>query len=265
MRLQSSLPAGGLTGAVRPLTLPRAVFVVRVAGSRNMPPFSLRIESMAIQVICPGCRSTFTVSDKFAGRTGPCPKCKKPITVPSDAVKEVKIHGPEEEARLPGRAPTTPIVFVEQPIPKAVYAAVVVGAVVAMILAFAARFVWGNGQTPLWLLASTAGLVAMPCAWIGYEIVRDRDLAPYRGRSLVIRTAICGAVYALLWAVRGFLPPDLTSDMWPWVYLAPPFMVAGALAALATLDLDWGTGVAHYSLYVMFTALLRWLAGFMPV
>jgi hypothetical protein len=220
---------------------------------------------MAIQVICPGCRSTFTVSDKFAGRTGPCPKCKKPITVPSDAVKEVKIHGPEEEARLPGRAPTTPIVFVEQPIPKAVYAAVVVGAVVAMILAFAARFVWGNGQTPLWLLASTAGIVAMPCAWIGYEIVRDRDLAPYRGRSLVIRTAICGAVYALLWAVRGFLPPDLTSDMWPWVYLAPPFMVAGALAALATLDLDWGTGVAHYSLYVMFTALLRWLAGFMPV
>ena len=220
---------------------------------------------MAIQVICPGCRSTFTVSDKFAGRTGPCPKCKKPITVPSDAVKEVKIHGPEEEARLPGRAPTTPIVFVEQPIPKAVYAAVVVGAAVAMILALAARFVWGNGQTPLWLLASTAGLVAMPCAWIGYEIVRDRDLAPYRGRALVIRTAICGAVYALLWAVRGFLPPDLTSDMWPWVYLAPPFMVAGALAALATLDLDWGTGVAHYSLYVMFTALLRWLAGFMPV
>jgi len=220
---------------------------------------------MAIQVICPGCRSTFTVSDKFAGRTGPCPKCKKPITVPANAVKEVKILGPEDEATVPSRVPTTPIVFVEQPIPKIAYMAVAVGAVTAMLLALVARFACGAGQAPLWLLAATAGIVAVPCAWIGYEIVRDRDLEPYRGRTLLIRTAICGAVYALLWAVKGFLPPELTNDMWPWVYLAPPFLVAGALAALATLDLDWGTGVAHYSLYVMFTALLRWLAGFMPL
>jgi hypothetical protein len=230
-----------------------------------MPHFSIGSSFMAIQVICPGCRATFTVSDKFAGRTGPCPKCKKPITVPSDAVKEVKIHGPEDEAPVPGRAPMAPIVFVEQPIPKIAYVAVVAGGVAAMLLALVARFAWGAGQAPLWLLAATAAIIAMPCAWIGYEIVRDRDLEAYRGRSLLIRTAICGAVYAALWAVKGFLPPELTNDMWPWVYLAPPFLVAGALAALATLDLDWGTGVAHYSLYVMFTALLRWLAGFMPV
>jgi hypothetical protein len=83
--------------------------------------------------------------------------------------------------------------------------------------------------------------------------------------SWLVRAVICGVVYALLWGVKGFLPPDMTTDMWQWVFLAPPFLVAGALAALATLDLDWGTGVAHYSLYVMFTALLRWLAGFMPV
>jgi hypothetical protein len=134
-----------------------------------------------------------------------------------------------------------------------------------MLLACVARLAWGPGQAPVWLLAATAGIVAMPCAWLGYEIVRDRNLEPYHGRSLLFRTAICGAVYALLWAVKGFLPPELTNDMWPWVYLAPPFLVAGAVAALATLDLDWGTGVAHYSLYVMFTALLRWLAGFMPV
>jgi hypothetical protein len=180
-------------------------------------------------------------------------------------VKEVKIHGPEEEAALPGRAPTAPIVFVEHPISKVAYAAVAIGAVATMLLAFVARLAWGPGQAPAWLLAATAGIVAMPCAWLGYEIVRDRNLEPYHGRSLLFRTAICGAVYALLWAVKGFLPPELTNDMWPWVYLAPPFLVAGAVAALATLDLDWGTGVAHYSLYVMFTALLRWLAGFMPV
>ena len=36
---------------------------------------------MAIKVLCPGCRTLFTVSDKFAGRTGPCPKCKAPFLV----------------------------------------------------------------------------------------------------------------------------------------------------------------------------------------
>ena len=220
---------------------------------------------MAIQVICPGCRATFTVSDKFAGRTGPCPKCKKPITVPSNAVKEVKIHGPEDEAPLPGRAPTSPIVFVEQPIPKIASIGVAVGAVAAMLLALVARFAWGAGLAPVWLLAAAAGIVAIPCAWIGYEIVRNRDLEPYRGRSLLIRAAICGVVYALLWGVKGFLPPDMTTDMWQWVFLAPPFLVAGALAALAAFDFDWGTGVAHYSLYIMFTAVLRLLAGFTPI
>jgi hypothetical protein len=105
----------------------------------------------------------------------------------------------------------------------------------------------------------------MPCAWVGYQLVRDRDLEPYFGRPLLLRTAICGAVYAALWLVKGFLPPEMTNEMWPWVYLGPPFLFAGALAALATLDLDWGTGAAHFSLYVMFTALLRWLAGFMPI
>jgi hypothetical protein len=220
---------------------------------------------MAIPVICPGCRTTFTVSDRFAGRTGPCPKCKQPITVPNAVAKEVTIHGPGEKDAAPGRVPLKPIVFEEHPIPTAVYAAVCAAGVVAMLLAIASRLAWGPAQAPVWLLAAAAGGVAMPCVWLGYEIVRDRDLEPYRGSPLLLRTAICGAVYAGLWFVRGFLPADLTTEIWPWLYLGPPFVVAGALAALATLDLDWGTGAAHYAFYVMFTALLRWLAGFLPV
>jgi len=90
---------------------------------------------MAIQVICPGCRATFTVSDKFAGQTGPCPKCKKPITVPSDAAKEVTIHGPEVEAARTGRGPVAPVIFVEHHVPKTVSIGLAAGAVVAMLLA----------------------------------------------------------------------------------------------------------------------------------
>ena len=220
---------------------------------------------MAIQVICTGCRSTFTVSDKFAGRTGPCPKCKTPITVPSAAVKEVKIHGPEDEPARPGRAPVTPIVFEDPPVPKIAYTVIAIGAVFAMLAALLARLGFGAGQAPPWLLASAAYIVSLPCAWLAYQLVRDRNLEPYRGRSLLLRAAICGAAYALLWGVKGFLPAELTGELWPWVYLGPPFLFAGALAALASFDLDWGTGVAHFSLYVVFTALLRWLAGFPPI
>ena len=49
---------------------------------------------MAIDVTCAGCKTRFQVSDKFAGKQGPCPKCKKIITVPSKK-DEVVIHAPE--------------------------------------------------------------------------------------------------------------------------------------------------------------------------
>jgi len=68
---------------------------------------------MPIQVTCPGCKAQFNVSEKFAGKQGPCPKCKKPITIPKATTPagaaaavpgappaapppEVKIHAPEE-------------------------------------------------------------------------------------------------------------------------------------------------------------------------
>lgn len=37
---------------------------------------------MPIAVSCSSCKTKFTVSDKFAGKQGPCPKCKAPITIP---------------------------------------------------------------------------------------------------------------------------------------------------------------------------------------
>ncbi|MFN0022242.1 MAG: hypothetical protein ACKVP0_28675 [Pirellulaceae bacterium] len=49
---------------------------------------------MAIDVTCAACKTRFQVSDKFAGKQGPCPKCKTVITVPSKK-DEVVIHAPE--------------------------------------------------------------------------------------------------------------------------------------------------------------------------
>ena len=49
---------------------------------------------MAIDVTCASCKTRFQVSDKFAGKQGPCPKCKAIITVPAKK-DEVVIHAPE--------------------------------------------------------------------------------------------------------------------------------------------------------------------------
>jgi hypothetical protein len=79
----------------------------------------------------------------------------------------------------------------------------------------------------------------------------------------------CALVYAGLWAVRGAIPwlnPDWQlTDMYEWFMLGPLFVAAGGLAALATLDLEPGSAAVHFSFYVLFTALLRWLAGLPPL
>lgn len=223
---------------------------------------------MAIQVVCAGCNARFSVSDQFAGRSGPCPKCKKPITIPAAPVKSVTIHEPEApvtKSSGSGRAPTAPIASTEKPLSRLKVAGVAAGAAVAMLAALLARLAWGPGLAPVWLQALAAAGLALPCVLVGYGIARERDLEPYRGRSLLLRSLICATVYALLWGVRGFLPAEMITEMWQWLYIAPLFFGAGALAALATLDLEWAAAVAHYSLYVIFTALVRWLAGFPPI
>lgn len=223
---------------------------------------------MPIQVVCPGCKSRFTVSDQFAGRTGPCPKCKQSITIPAPAAKAVTIHEPEAPAASSqgsGRVPLAPITSTERPVSTLQFVVVAVGAIASLIFAVLARVAWQPGQAPQWALTAAAVLLAFPCAAIGYRITRNRELEPYRGRSLAMRVTICALVYAALWGVRALVPAEMTTEMWQWLYVAPIFFGIGGLASLAAFDLDWGAAVAHFSLYVLVTATLRWLAGFPPI
>jgi len=224
---------------------------------------------MPIQVLCSGCKARFSVSDQFAGRTGPCPKCKKPIKIPVPEVKSITIHEPEAPVTTSsgsGKIPTAPIVRKEKPISTMAVVFVAAGAAFAMICALLVRLAFKAGEAPTWLLAAAALAVAFPCVLIGYRIARDREIEPHRGRALVVRCLICAAVYAAIWGIRSFVPITMTTDdMWKWLFVGPLFCGVGALAALATLDLDWPAGVAHFSLYMLFTALLRWLAGFPPI
>jgi hypothetical protein len=217
---------------------------------------------MAIAVVCPSCHARFQVQDKFAGKEGPCPKCKAKITVPA-LTDEVKIHEPEfggagaKDSK--GRSVLKPITRVETKVQPAMVAGVIGAIVLAFIVAFVLRGV--KEKDSFLILGLGAVILAPPLVFGGYSFLRDQELEPHRGTAVIVRVAICSAVYAALWgaiwALKHFLAPDGTPEIWQYfVILGPPVGIA-ALSALATLDLDFGSGVFHYVLYLGTCILLR--------
>lgn len=218
---------------------------------------------MPIQVVCPGCKTRFQVSDRFAGRTGPCPKCKAAITIPEKS-PEVKIHVPEEFGSG-GRSTTGKLVL--KPITRR-YARW--NPVVAVGIAAAGLGVVVVTGLLGWLgvfqsrIAQAIGLLAIspPLVLGGYLALYDEESEPYRGWALYVRVLVCGAAFASLWAFYGYISPRvLTGEIWNWFFLAPPFLLLGGLAGFACLDLDMGNAIFLYGFYVIITIVLRWLAG----
>jgi len=130
----------------------------------------------------------------------------------------------------------------------------------------AARVIRGSGPPPIGVLAVGAILLAAPLAWSGYEFLRDDEqLAPYRGSSLVIRTLLCGAGYALLWGVFAYVYwrifGDDPAEIWSIALLAPGFLFVGAGIAFCCYDLELLNGFFHYAWYLLVTILLRLMMG----
>jgi hypothetical protein len=222
---------------------------------------------MPIYVVCPGCKTRFQVSDRFAGRTGPCPKCKTPITIPTpekNQKPEVKIHVPEEFSSG-GRSTTGKLVL--KPIPRRYarwdpVAAVGIAAAGLGVMLITALLGW-VGVFHSWI-AQAIGLavISPPLVVAGYLALYDEESEPYRGWSLYLRATVCGWAFASLWALYGYVGPRvLTGEVWNWLFLAPPFLVLGGLASFACLDLDWANGMFLYAFYAVVTIILRWLAG----
>lgn len=219
---------------------------------------------MAIAVVCPSCHARFQVNDKFAGKEGPCPKCKQKITVPALG-EEVKIHGPEEyegAKDAKGRSVLKPIARVETKVQPAMVAGVIGAIVLAFVVAFVLRSsVDWKSTTATIILGLGAVVLAPPLVLGGYSFLRNQELEPYRGTAVIVRVAICSAVYAALWgaiwALKHFLIGDSSPEIWQYFIVFAPPLGIGALAALATLDLDFGSGVFHYVLYLGTCVLLR--------
>ncbi len=205
----------------------------------------------------------FSVSDKFAGKSGPCPNCKKTIRIPEKS-DEIVIHAPDEAAPkdAKGRSILKPIRRTEVKLSMPVILAAALSSLVVVGVAFGFGI---SGGAPLALLAVGAIALALPLVFVGYWFLHDDELAGYRGRELLIRCTICAAVFAALWGLYAYLPVYLTSDAeisGLEVAMLLPIMIAiGTIASVLTFELEVLQGALHYAFYLIITLTLAWLAG----
>lgn len=224
---------------------------------------------MAINVTCPGCMKRFSVDDKFAGKTGPCPKCKVQITIPKKE-DEVIIHAPEHsEAGAIGAGGRHVLKTYKRKDTKfqpLVFTAVAGFVLVALLVALVAR---SAGMHETWLKVLAAVVLGPPLAWGSYTFLRDAEFEGHNGLNLVLRAIACGLVYALMWGIYTFLatqffgPTALTKglEIWQMVVLLVPVFAAGTLAAYASFDLDPGSAFFSCAMYFAITVVLRLVAG----
>ena len=224
---------------------------------------------MPINVVCRSCHQRFQVSDKFAGKQGPCPKCKATIYIPKPE-EEVKIHTPEHSEAsakgASGQLVLKPIAREKTKLAKWQIAALVGGSVAVLVAAVVLQ--WFPSAR---LIAAIVGLLLLspPLAAAAYTFLRDPELEPYSGLALWMRAGICGAVYAGCWAFYAWGMPyfvpwaivESSGDIWKWAFVGPLFGLAGATTALASFDLDLGNAFFHFAFYVAVTLVLALAMG----
>ncbi|MEO0530976.1 MAG: hypothetical protein AAF266_10440 [Planctomycetota bacterium] len=227
---------------------------------------------MAINVTCPSCLKRFTVADEHAGKTGPCPKCKEPITIPS-ADEGVVIHAPKDDG--PTDASGRPVLKTSKRKDGAFDPLIATGVAIACLLTLLAAFLLrGSDQANSWPVLAGGSLLLGPLvAWAGYGFLRDSELEPYTGGPLWLRASIAGLVFAIAWFVYYHLAGQLGGEEWQTEGLLTwQMLIAGAaavgiatLGSFASLDLEPFMGFFHCSLYFVVTVLLRWVMALPPL
>jgi hypothetical protein len=221
---------------------------------------------MPIPVTCPGCLARFSVSDKFAGKQGPCPKCKQVITVP-DKTQEVVIHAPETQGPKDssGRPVLKPIRRVE--FDPSTWQIILACAIAACCL-IGAIFLRATSQSPpTWILVSAAIALAYPLTSMGYTFFKDDELGGYIGKERWIRLGTCAAVFAGTWGVYTLLAyyfgNRTLAEIEPIqmaIFLAVMFGL-GVAVSVGACELEVGQSFLHYSIYFVVTLVLAAIAG----
>ncbi len=222
---------------------------------------------MPIQVTCPKCLKRFQVSDKFAGKKGPCPSCKNTITVPTKE-EEVVIHAPDDGAPKDrtGQSILKPILREETAFTRRGLILTITAVLGVFIVAMILRIMFGG--IPLW--AQILGLIALapPLVRTGYSFVYDQELEPYQGEDLRNRVLLCSGLFASLWILYAFIPTylfdlDRASEM-GYMTFGIMFCIMlgiGTFISISTFDIETVGGLAHAGLYLLAVVLLAVVGG----
>ena len=208
---------------------------------------------MPIPVTCPGCLKRFSVADKFAGKQGPCPSCKKTITIPK-LEEQVVIHARSfrSRARRSRRTPRTQNV---QKVGHEVSAVGVHGC--HRLRAGRAPHCARNSQFgPAGVLAQVLGAIMLgpPLAWAGYTFLRDPELEAHHGGQTIdhslncLRPRLRSSLGVFVFLGARFFGDDALKkglEIWQMIVLILPIFCTGTLAAYASFDLDPGSAFFH--------------------
>jgi len=227
---------------------------------------------MPIDVTCAKCHTRFQVSEKYAGKKGPCPKCKNIIQVPT-VQEQVVIHAPEVSGPKDsqGQSVLKPITRTETKLSRPMIIGIVVSIAVVLLLALVLRRAFPGGTTPLILQIVGALLLAPPLSYAAYHFLRNDELAPFTRNELLLRlvapSLVYPAIWGLYWYVMGSLMDTLNLDPnngLAFIFAIPMVVAAGAFCANASLDLEWGPAAVHYSVFLGATIMLRAILGMNP-
>ena len=209
---------------------------------------------MSIRVTCNKCHTRFNVSEKFAGKEGPCPKCKTKIRVPMPT-DEIRIEAPKTKGPTDteGRAIVNPILRKDTVLSSVQIALLIAGIVAFLAVAFGMRFAGLEENASIWwvLLGLGAFLLAVPLSFVTYHIIRDNDLQPFSGFDLWRRIAICSLVFAVTWVALPAAAYAFGGQYFigSWALASVAMFAAGAVASMGSFEFDWLLGVVHYGLY----------------
>ncbi|MDO4587343.1 MAG: hypothetical protein Q4C95_08605 [Planctomycetia bacterium] len=214
---------------------------------------------MAINVICPGCMTRFQVSDKFAGKKGPCPKCACIIEIPKENLivhePDNIVSGKKKFKKGDSLRPISRSLFV---FTRNQVLLSLVGILAVVLFAFLLGLV-PNGLIKTVIVAAIVFGISFPLSAFGYMMVRDtEDLEIFLGNELYRRSFWVALGLSLAWLALEII----------LFYLNPGFYGLGYLVAVALFasfipfvcfETDYGKGLLIFILFAFCVIFLRGL------
>lgn len=225
---------------------------------------------MAITVTCPGCHKKFVVSEKFAGKSGPCKYCKTIIHIPNEvpAAEKVVIHGGQTFSsggkNAQGKLVLKPLERGVKKFDRVRAIIITAGILGALLATFVLGKVFNLNEN---FLIAAAGLCVVTPLIVGglYPLVKkDEMLESIHGFDFYWRTGVISVVYAGMWGALSYLMylgtlSSQTPTMWAICSIA--LVLFGIFMCMCFYELEWGNAAFHTLAFVCATLFLRYLAG----